>query len=76
MPCMDGTGPRRFENRTGPGCGRHRGIGADMVGYGRGNGYGMGLCRFASEDSEKSLNAEKVVLQQRLANIDKRLSEL
>jgi hypothetical protein len=47
-----------------------------MVGYGRGNGYGMGLCRFASEDSEKSLNAEKVVLQQRLAIIDKRLSEL
>lgn len=78
MPCMDGTGPRGAENRMNFGCGSRRGAG--MAGYGRGygygNGYGMGFCRFASMDSEKTLNAEKAVLQQRLAVIDKRLSEL
>ncbi|NCC67769.1 MAG: hypothetical protein EOM14_06175 [Clostridia bacterium] len=71
MPCMDGTGPRRFENRMAPGCGGRRGAGA-----GYGNGYGMGFCRYAAMDNENALNAEKAVLQQRLTIIDKRLSEL
>ena len=89
MPRMDGTGPMGAGSMTGRGLGP---CGTNAVKYGAGMGLGTGLacrrgfrrglCRsFAVEQTSSKIQKEllqeqKVVLQERLKDIDKQLESL
>jgi len=73
MPRRDGTGPQGEGPMTG-GC---RGVCASGLPrgefYGRGRGRGIGRSYLGAEFSDTELKAQKIVLEERLAAIDKRL---
>jgi len=82
MPGMDGTGPRGMGARNGFGRGMCRSTGARFsnsgygCGLGRGFGRGMGFCQFEGATEQEALTSLKENLQDRLANIEKRLQEM
>ena len=75
MPRMDGTGPMVCDPRTG----RGNGVclqGAATPPRGFGMRRGLGFSPNAPQNSLETLNAEKAILQERLANVDKQLETL
>ena len=74
MPRMDGTGPMGCGLRTGWGTGRCRNVGYAPYGYGLRRG--LGNMPFPAQPSRETLTAEKTLLQERLAEVDKQLGKL
>ena len=75
MPRMDGTGPMGCGPRTSRGNGACR-QGAATPPRGFGMRCGLGYSPNAPHNSRETLNAEKAILQERLANVDKQLETL
>ena len=75
MPRMDGTGPMGCGPRTGWGNGACR-QGATTAPRGFGMRRGLGFNPNAPQNNRETLNAEKAILQERLANVDKQLETL
>lgn len=83
MPGMNGMGPQGMGAQTGFGRGRCQNTnrrnsrnGGYGCGMGRHAGRGMGFCRFAGMTEREALTNVRASLQERLADIDKRLQSL
>ena len=74
MPRMDGTGPMGCGTRTGWGTGRCRNVGNAPYGYGLRRG--LGNMPYTAQPSRENLAAEKALLQERLAEVDKQLEKI
>ncbi len=77
MPRRDGTGPIGRGAMTGRGLGLCNSFNNPTYGYGRGFGLGRGNCRrnpIHNESSKDSLAQQKKVLEARLEEINKELS--
>ncbi|MDI3544356.1 MAG: hypothetical protein PWQ28_637 [Candidatus Woesearchaeota archaeon] len=82
MPNMDGTGPMGEGPMTGRGLGRcssRRYAGNGRIGFGRGFGRGLGWgfrgyrnAPLDIETEKKELEAEKKLIEERLAELEKR----
>lgn len=78
MPRMDGTGPMGLGAETGFGRGLCSGKATIQrsMRYGRGYGYGMGMCRAASDCTKESLLRRRAALENALTAVEERLAKM